>query len=102
MALLKHLVFIKCVDDISDLEKAIFLSELKQKLENLVEYIPEIISLEVGVNISKRNTAFDLSLYAKFATEIDLATYAIHPEHKKVLDFMKTIKLETAVVDYFI
>lgn len=100
MASLKHIVFIKTVDKISGFEKDKFLSELKIKLENLKESIEAIKSIEVGENISKRNTAFDLSLYVEFATENDLITYAAHPEHIKVLNFMRTIKLKTAVVDY--
>lgn len=100
MPLLKHIVFVKYVDDNYDSEKEKFLSELKSKLELLKGSIVEIITLEVGENISKRNTSFDLSLYVEFRNKQDLDIYSSHPEHIKVLDFMRTRKLETAVVDY--
>ncbi len=36
----------------------------------------------------------------KTAMEDDLEIYRMHPEHKKVLVFLRTVSDETAVVDY--
>jgi hypothetical protein len=102
MALLKHIVFIKYSRDNNDDNKDLFLKELRNKLESLKGSIEEIVTLEVGDNISKRPTAYDLLLYVEFKSEEDLAIYSKHVEHVKVLEFMKTRKLETAVVDYLV
>ncbi len=102
MALLKHIVFIKSTGFKSKKEKADFLKELYQRLYTLKGIIPEIKAMEIGKNISKRNTAFDMSLLVEFESEQDLAIYAKHSEHVKVLDFMHSTKLETAVVDYYV
>ena len=69
-------------------------------LEELPKKIEELISMEVGINFDESERAFDLSLYATFKTKEDLKTYAIHPEHLKVVEFIKSVALESKVVDY--
>lgn len=73
---------------------------LKSKLDGLQEKIDEIISLKTGLNINTRPTAFDLILIVEFKNEDALNVYRSHPEHVKVLDFMRTLNLGTAVVDF--
>ena len=75
-------------------------STLKSKLDGLQEKIDEITSLKTGLNINTRPTAFDLILIVEFKNEDALNVYRSHPEHVKVLDFMRTLNLETAVVDF--
>ena len=86
----------------SDREKAEELSKtMKKMLEDLVSAIDELKSMEVGLNFSTRPSAFDLVLIADFDDEKGLNVYREHPEHVKVLDFMKGIVEKTAVVDYY-
>ena len=73
---------------------------LKSKLDGLQEKIDEIISLKTGLNINTRPAAFDLILIVEFKNEDALNAYRSHPEHVKVLDFMRTLNLGTAVVDF--
>lgn len=73
---------------------------LKKALEDLKIYIDEIKSLEVGLNFSVKQNAFDLVLTTIFQTEDDLEIYRLHPEHKKVLVFLRSVIQESAVVDY--
>ncbi|HEY9203257.1 MAG TPA: Dabb family protein [Sulfurimonas sp.] len=76
------------------------IKEVVKKLNALVELIPELRSMEVGVNFTDSERAFDLSLYSTFDTKEDLASYAIHPEHLKVVELIKSVTLESKVVDY--
>ncbi len=86
----------------SDRGKAKQLSvEFKEKLLDLVDKIPELRSMEVGLNINTKPSAFDLVLIAGLDDEDGLNAYRVHPAHVKVLDFMKDIVEKTAVVDYF-
>jgi len=96
---IKHIVFINIVD-IDENRKSNNTALLKSKLEQLPSFINEIIELEVGENISTRS-AFDLSLTVVLKSNDDLNTYRTHPKHVEVLDFMKTLELKTAVVDYY-
>ena len=72
----------------------------QQKLNALVELIDELQSMEVGVDFNQSERAFDLSLYSTFDSKEDLEAYAIHPEHLKVVEFIKEVTLESKVVDY--
>lgn len=76
------------------------IKEVVKRLNALVELIPELRSMEVGVNFTDSERAFDLSLYSMFDTKEDLASYAIHPEHLKVVELIKSVTLESKVVDY--
>ncbi|MEO1953417.1 MAG: Dabb family protein [Campylobacterales bacterium] len=72
----------------------------KNKLESLLSQVPTLNSIEVGINFADEARAFDMSLYSKFNTKEDLKAYAIHPEHLKVVEFIKSVALESKVVDY--
>jgi len=93
-----HIVIFKFHDENreSNLQRA------KEMLEALPQKIDLIVSMEVGVNFDKSERAFDLSLYSKFKTKEDLAAYAPHPEHLKVVEFIKSVASESKVVDYIL
>jgi len=74
--------------------------KVKELLEGLSDKIDALISIEVGVNFDEAERAMDLSLYSKFASKEDLNAYAIHPEHLKAVEFIKTVVSESKVVDY--
>lgn len=74
----------------------------KELLNALEGKISELVSMEVGVNFDTADRAFDLSLYSKFQTKEDLNAYAIHSEHLKVVEFIKSVASESKVVDYII
>ena len=76
--------------------------KVTQELNNLLEKIDVLKSMEVGVNFTDSDRAFDLSLYSTFETKQDLQTYAIHPEHLKVVELIKSVTSESKVVDYII
>lgn len=91
-----HIVMFKFKDE----NKNLNIEETKKRLNALVESVPTLISMEVGINFTVADRAFDLSLYSKFETKEDLDAYAIHPEHLKVVEFIKSVTLESKVVDY--
>ena len=56
--------------------------------------------MEVGINFTVADRAFDMSLYSTFDTKEALGEYATHPEHLKVVELIKSLTLESKVVDY--
>jgi len=74
--------------------------EMKRKLEALVNLVPTLKSMEVGIDFSKSERAYDLSLYSTFDDKAALQAYAIHEEHLKVVEFVKEMTIESKVVDY--
>jgi len=97
--MIRHIVMIKVYNNF---EKQDVISELKLMLEKLQLSVQSLLSIEVGVNISIKASAFDLVLTADFNDEEGLDEYRIHPEHVKVLDFLKIIMEKAVVVDYII
>jgi hypothetical protein len=93
-----HIVMFK----FSDENKSANLAEVTKRLNALVELISELKKMEVGVNFTLSPRAFDLSLYSTFETKEDLEVYAIHPEHLKVVELIKSVTLESKVVDYIL
>lgn len=73
---------------------------LKALLEALPAVVPGIRTLEVGINEIADESAADVVLYSAFDDEAALAAYQRHPEHLKVAEFLKPLRLERRVVDY--
>ena len=74
--------------------------QTKQMLENLMGAVPSLRSIDVGVNFAQEARAMDLSIITAFESREDLEAYAIHPEHLKVVDFIKSVVEYSKVVDY--
>ena len=78
------------------------IEKVTSRLNALVDLIPVLKSMEVGVDINKSERAFDLSLYSTFWDKEDLQAYAVHAEHLKVVELIKEVTLEAKVVDYIL
>lgn len=68
-------------------------------LNNLKKIIPEIKSLETGININPKNE-YDAILISEFETMEDLEKYKNNPEHIKVSALCKKIRLDRQAIDY--
>lgn len=97
--MIKHIVFLKSQEEDATVRRNI-IDEITKKLNLLPSIISEIDSLEVGINFSDRDSAYDLALVTSFKNESDLNTYRYHKDHLKVIEYIKQNKLQTAVVDY--
>lgn len=90
--MIKHIVIWKMKDKVSAEQKA----EMKARLEALIDPIDELKRIEVGIDAGNGT----MSLVSEFDTEDDLATYQSHPDHQKVVAFVKPLVAERAVCDY--
>ena len=86
-------------------------AEGKSKLENaqiirdgllaLKDKIDVLVDETVGINIpNAKNTDHDICLTCTFNTWEDLDTYATHPEHVKVAQYIGKCKSARSAVDY--
>ncbi len=91
-----HIVMFKFKDE----NKKENLEQVKERLENLLNEIPTLKSMEVGIDVNHSQRAMDLSLYSTFDDEEGLKTYATHPAHLEVVAFIKEVSIESKVVDY--
>ncbi len=97
--MVKHIVMwtIKHTDGYS---KADNCRRLQKKLMSLPALIDEIKELEVGINHIESDAAFDIVLVSSFESWETLEAYQIHPEHLKVVEFVRQVRVDRAVVDY--
>jgi len=94
--MVKHIVMF----DFKDEKKEENLQKAKVMLEALLETVPSLKSMEVGINFSQEDRAMDMSLYSEFEDKEGLEAYAIHPEHLKVVEFIKSVAMASKVSDY--
>ncbi len=94
--MLVHIVMFKFKEE----NKKANIIQAKQMLENLMGAVPSLKSIDVGVNFSSEERAMDLSIITAFESKEDLNAYAEHPEHLKVVDFIKPVVEYSKVVDY--
>lgn len=93
--MIKHIVFFKLEDNSEANKEAV-----KARIIGMKGKIDVLKHIEVGVNFSPEERAFDLALVTDFETKEDLQAYAIHPLHVEVVTFLKSINTVTKVVDY--
>ena len=93
--MIKHIVFFKLSPEGKQQQ-----DEIIVKLNNLKNEIDFIRALEVGVNFAQEDRAFDLSLTVVVDDKEALNTYALHEKHIPVVSFIKTLAVESKVVDY--
>ena len=91
-----HIVLFSFKEDnkITNIQKA------KEMLVALEHTVPSLKSIEVGENFCSEGRAMDLSIITYFDTKEDLQEYAVHPEHMKVIEFIKQVVEYSKVVDY--
>jgi hypothetical protein len=77
---------------------------MKELLEGLPQKIEELDSAEVGINILKgdEEAICDVVLTTECKSQEDLKAYAVHPDHQKVVEFIKKVVTERRVVDYIL
>ncbi len=91
--MIKHIVLWK----LKDRAQA---AEMKAALEALPAKIPQIVTFEVGICLAAGEALADVALYSEFASLADLETYVAHPEHQKVVAFIRPLVSERRVADY--
>ncbi|MEZ5445665.1 MAG: Dabb family protein [Gammaproteobacteria bacterium] len=97
--MLKHIVMwrVRATAELTQAENA---AEMKRALEALRGRIPGLLAIEVGINAIPGGEASDVVLCSEFADREALAAYLKHPEHERVAEFVKEVRVERRVADY--
>ena len=98
--MLKHIVMFSLKESAEGHSKEANAARLKVLLESLKDQISEVRYLEVGMNQGRSESADDIVLYSEFEDMQALEVYRKHPEHAKVVDFIRKVCTERRVVDY--
>ena len=97
--MIKHIVMWKVRGDDAAV-RAQNLAQLKAEFESLRGRIPGLLHLEVGVDESRIDYAFDVVLYTEFESRQALLDYAEHPEHLRVRQTLGDMRTARQQVDY--
>lgn len=97
--MIKHIVMWRLKDQAEGRSKAENLTEMQARLSALVGKVPGVRVLSVSTEVMVADPPTDIVLYSEFDTMEDLATYAAHPDHVAVVDFIKKVVAERRVVD---
>lgn len=75
--------------------------KIKNDLEALKDRIKELQYIQVNTNMEiAPQSNFDILLDSRFKNFEDLTLYANHPEHFKVVEFIKTVVVQRVAIDY--
>ncbi len=97
--MIKHIVLFKLKEFDAESQKVQVMKQIKTGLESLKDKIDVIRKINVEFNANS-SEEYDLALVVEFDNLKDLETYATHPEHVKVSQFVVENRVKRACVDY--
>lgn len=99
--MIKHIVFWNLAENAEGKTKAENALFIKKELEDLINDIPELKKIEVGINHPDAPEGnYDVALYCEFDSMDDLDIYQNHPEHKRVAGYIGKIRTARVAIDY--
>jgi hypothetical protein len=99
--MIKHIVLWKLDESYAPAEKDAIRIAIRKKLLDLENEIGELMHIEVYLNDQESSQEnYDILLDAIFNSMDDLAKYQEHPSHQKVVNYIRTLKLQRAAIDY--
>ncbi len=98
--MIRHIVMWKLKNEAEGASKKENAERLRRMIEALREPIPQIVELEVGFQMEPAENGFDVALVSSFRTRSDLELYQKHPEHQKVITFVRSVTRERAALDF--
>ena len=97
--MIKHIVMWR-LKKIEGKTKDDIASEIQAEVNKLPSLIKEIKAFEVGINVNPSERASDVVLLSEFESIESLKKYQVHPDHKKLVEYLGHLTEETRVVDY--
>ncbi|MBO7279940.1 MAG: Dabb family protein [Bacteroidaceae bacterium] len=98
--MLKHIVMWRFVEGAEGKSRKENAQWMKEHLEALVGVVPEIRSMEVGVNCYPGETAYDAVLISTFDDVNAMNRYKVHPAHVAVAEYCKKVRESRVDIDY--
>lgn len=99
--MIKHIVMWKLKETAEGNSKEENALQMKALLENLKNTIDLIKELEVKLNDDAYNSAnYDIILNMSCKNYEDLDSYQTHPDHQKVVSFVKKVVELRSAIDY--
>ena len=98
--MIKHMVMWTITEGETPRVKFERMAEMKSRLLNLKDEIRELRSMEVFFNSpAAPQDNYDVVLICEFDSWADLESYQMHPEHQKVVEYVKNVRKSRACID---
>ncbi len=98
--MIRHIVMFKLRKFDSVEEKLASAQKIRANFLDLKNFINEIISYEVGINIVNSPKSFDIVINSEFKNLEDLKKYQEHPAHLSAVALNSEFSVNKVVVDY--
>ncbi|MEC0369039.1 Dabb family protein [Paenibacillus chibensis] len=93
--MIKHIVFIKLKDRTPE-----SVDKTADMLRAMKGRIPQLLAIEVGVDVIHSERSFDIALVTEVSSLEDLQAYQVHPVHQEVVRHLNEVKEISVSVDY--
>lgn len=97
----KHVVMWKFLDHAEGKTKEENLDYVKGMLEKLPAYISCLRSIKLYKDVTRSESSYDMVLFTEFNSPEDFREYLVHPEHKKISEYVAKVRCARGAVDYF-
>lgn len=94
--MLRHIVFFKLTDPTPEV-----LQETKRVLMDMKGKIPELLDIEVGIDVIRSDRSYDVALTTTFESLEAMNAYQVHPIHVAVGQYISTVRQSAVAVDYW-
>lgn len=98
--MIKHVVMWRFKESAEGNTKSENMRIFREGLEALVPIIPELKTLEIGVDELGESASYDMILISTFDSFEALEVYKNHPEHQKVSAFCGKVRESRVAVDF--
>lgn len=93
--MLRHIVLFKLKNPAPEV-----LKETKEVLMNMKGKIPELLDIEVGIDVVRSERSYDIALTTTFESLDAMNAYQVHPLHVEVGKYMADVRESAVAVDY--
>ena len=98
--MLKHIVLWRFLEHAEGRTKQENIEIIRAGLLALPAVIPEIRSMEIGLDVLHSGMSYDMALIAEFDDMEAMQAYKNHPEHLKVAAIVAKTKSDRATIDF--
>lgn len=93
--MLRHIVFFKLANPTPEV-----LNETKDVLLSMKGKIPELLDIEVGIDVIRSERSYDVALTTTFESLETMNAYQVHPIHVEVGRYIASVRQSAVAVDY--
>ncbi len=97
--MIRHIVMWRFADEALGRTKEENMAHVRASLMALLGVVPGLRRMEIGTDISHTDMSFDMVLLTEFDDAAALEGYRVHPEHRKVQEYVKQVRTERVVID---